>query len=75
MRGLRAPGRENGMGTWKERIEALRTEFVGKKVKYEGKEYTIAAVDYNGIIHIDKPAKHTATTAVYEAYEARANLL
>lgn len=60
---------------WKDRIEALRSEFIGKKVKYEDKIYTIVDVDYNGIIHINKPARFTSTTAVYESYEARKNLV
>lgn len=59
-------------GSWKEYIEELRNEFTGKKVRYEGKIYTITHVDYNGIIHIDKPTEHNWTSAVYEPREARA---
>ena len=59
------------MGTWKDHIESLRREFTGRKVYYEGKIYNIVTVDYNGIIHIDKPTKYNASSAVYEAYEAR----
>lgn len=62
-------------GSWKEYIEELRNEFTGKKVRYEGEIYTITHVDYNGIIHIDKPTEHNWTTAVYEPHEARAALI
>ena len=60
---------------YRDYIESLRSEFVGKRIMYEGKVYTIAMVDYNGIIHIDKPSQHNETTAVYEAYEARKALI
>lgn len=60
---------------WRERIELLRKEFIGRKVKYEGETYTIVAVDYNGIIHIDKPTKYNETTAVYTTAEARRNFV
>lgn len=60
---------------YRDYIENLRNKFIGKKVKYEGSEYTIAAVDYNGVIHIDKPSQFTETTAVYDAYEAELNLV
>lgn len=63
------------MGTWKQYIESLKAEFIGKKCAYEGKVYTIVSIDYNGIIHIDKPTTHNATTAVYEPYEARKALI
>lgn len=61
--------------TYRDYIEKLRSEFVGKRVMYEGKVYTIAMVDYNGIIHIDKPTKHNKTMAVYEPHEARRALV
>lgn len=60
---------------WKEYIEMLRAEFEGKHVVYEGRRYNVAMVDYNGIIHIDKPSEHNPTTAVYSAFEARRALV
>ena len=60
---------------WKDRIEALRAELVGKKVRWEEGIYTITAVDYNGIVHIDKPSFYSETTAVYEPCDARKNLV
>ncbi len=60
---------------YRDYIEALRNEFVGKHVMYEGKVYTIAMVDYNGIIHIDKPSQYNKTTAVYGPCEARKALI
>ena len=51
-------------GTWKEYINTLKNEWIGKIVEYEGKKYNVADVDYNGILLIDKKALHTDTTAV-----------
>ncbi len=59
------------MGTWKEHIAKLNAEWKGKRVMYDGSVYNVALVDYNGIIHIDKPSEHNKTTAVYEPYEAK----
>ena len=61
--------------TYRDYIEKLRSEFVGRKVMYDGNVYTIATVDYNGIIHIDKPSQHNETTAVYDVHEARKALI
>lgn len=63
------------MATWKEYIERLRKEWIGKKVNYEGRIYTIAAVDYNGFLHIDKPSQYNPTTAVFEEHEAKRALV
>lgn len=52
------------MGTYKEYINKLRTEWNGKTVIYENKTYSVIDVDYNGMLLIDKKAKHTDTTAV-----------
>ena len=60
---------------WRDYIEKLKAEYIGKQVIYDGNVYNIVAVDYNGIIHIDKPAKFTETTAVYTEAEAKKNLL
>lgn len=56
---------------YKDWINALEDEFVGKKVKYEGDVYRIEKVDYNGFIHINKASEHNNTTAVYEPHQAR----
>ena len=60
---------------YRDYIEKLRAEFVGKKVKYGGNVYSIAMVDYNGIIHINKPSQYNKTTAVYDPHEARKALV
>lgn len=52
------------MGTWKEYIENLKSEWIGKSVIYENETYNVVDVDYNGFLYIDKKAKHTDTTAV-----------
>jgi len=56
---------------YKDWIKALEDEFLGKKVMYDGDVYVIVKVDYNGLIHINKPSEHNDTTAVYEPHEAR----
>lgn len=56
---------------YKDWIKALEEEFLGKKVMYDGDVYVIVKVDYNGLIHINKPSEHNDTTAVYEPHEAR----
>ena len=50
--------------TYKEHIEELRREWIGKTVYYGGQPYTVLDVDYNGALMIDKPARFTETTAV-----------
>lgn len=59
------------MGTWRGYIESLENEFIGKKVIYDGRIFSIVKVDYNGMIHINKPGKHTTTSAVFNPSEAR----
>lgn len=52
------------MGTWKNYIEKLKKEWIGKEVIFEGEKYKVVDVDYNGLLLIDKPARMTDTTAV-----------
>lgn len=52
------------MGTYREYIEKLKSEWIGKSVIYENETYSVVDVDYNGMLLIDKRAKHTDTTAV-----------
>ena len=49
--------------TWKEFIEKERKTYIGKKVEYENKIYTVVGVDYNGVILIDKHGEFTPDTA------------
>lgn len=55
---------------WKDYIEDLKKEFLGKKVTYQDKIHTITNVDYNGVIHIGTPG-----IAVYMPHEARKALI
>lgn len=55
--------------TWRELIEKERKTYIGRKVKYEDKIYTVVDVDYNGFILIDKPAWSTPETAIGLPYE------
>ena len=52
------------MGTWKDYIERLKCDWVGKVVTFEDEKYKVVDVDYNGLLLIDKKARHTDTTAV-----------
>ena len=49
---------------YKDFIESMKREWVGRTVKFDGKEYTVKDVDYNGALMIDKPARYTELTAV-----------
>ena len=44
------------MSTWKEHIERMKRDWIGKKVMYRDKVHTIVDVDCNGILHIDLPS-------------------
>lgn len=55
--------------TWRELIEKERKTYIGRKVKYEDKIYTVVDVDYNGFILIDKLAWSTPETAIGLPYE------
>lgn len=55
---------EESRMTYKEYNEVERRKFSGKAVKYCGEVHTVADVDYNGQLLIDKPAQFTETTAV-----------
>lgn len=50
--------------TYREWIEEMKAEWIGKKVIFEDQVYTVVDVDYNGALLIDKPARFTDTTAV-----------
>ena len=63
------------MGTWKEHIESLKTEWISKMVMFESHPYAIVDVDCNGILHIDRPTEHNKTTAAFEPYEAKKALI
>ena len=52
------------MGTYKEYIEKLKSQWIGKEVVYENDKHKVVDVDYNGMLLIDKKARMTDTTAV-----------
>lgn len=52
------------MGLYKDWIAELKRKWVAKKVIYEGKKYTVAGVDYNGGLLINKRNRYNNTTAV-----------
>lgn len=49
---------------YKDWIEEQRAKWIGLSVIYEGKEYKVLDVDYNGALLINKKARFTETTAV-----------
>jgi hypothetical protein len=51
---------------YRDYIENKRKEWKDKTVSYEGKQYRVIDVDYNGALLIDKPAQFTDTTAISE---------
>ena len=54
------------MGLYRDWIAELKRKWVTKKVIYEGKEYTVVDVDYNGGLLIDKRNRYNDTTSVPE---------
>lgn len=52
------------MATWREYINGLKDEWIGKIVVYENEKYNVVDVDYNGMLLIDKKAEYTDTTAI-----------
>ena len=55
--------------TYRDGIEAMKAEWVGKEVSYKGNKYTVMDVDYNGALMINKPSDsncpyHLETTAI-----------
>lgn len=60
-------------GTWKEYIEKLKSEWIGKSVLFENEKFKVVNVDYNGLLLIDKKARYTDTTAVAISHVTTAN--
>ena len=50
--------------TYRNYIEKMKAKWIGKKVRFEGNEYTVVDVDYNGGLLINKKAEYTETTAI-----------
>ena len=51
---------------YKDLIRQKREKWIGKRVRYEGKEYNVVYVDYNGMLLIDKKSEFTGDTAITE---------
>lgn len=56
--------RKKGIMSYKEYIRDMKKEWIGKIVRFQGEEYEVVDVDYNGGLLIDKKAEFTDTTAV-----------
>ena len=61
--------------SWSEHIEKLRKEYIGRKVRYQGRIHTIVDVDYNGILYIDLPTEHNKTCAVFDSHDVKEALI
>ncbi len=55
---------EKDMRTYREWIESLKGEWIGKHVKFEDGIYNVVGVDYNGFLIVDRKARYTETTVV-----------
>ena len=53
--------------TYREWIEDLKREWIGRRIWYKGHVHTIVDIDYNGSLMIDLPTEHNATTALCDA--------
>lgn len=51
---------------YKDYIKQKRDKWIGKRVRYDGKEYNVIDVDYNGGLLIDKKGEFTDDTAITE---------
>lgn len=51
---------------YKDYIRQKREKWIGKRVRYEGKEYIVIDVDYNGGLLIDKKSEFTDDIAISE---------
>lgn len=49
---------------YRERIDQLKAEWIGKEVIYENELHEVVDVDYNGALLINKKTPYTETTAV-----------
>lgn len=47
--------------TYNEWIEQLKKEWIGKTVSYQGEQFKVVNVDYNGMLWIDKPHCYTVS--------------
>lgn len=58
---------------YKEYIKERKKEYVGKTVLFEGKEYKVIDVDYNGMLLINKPRvyceSYTSPTTAIEIFD------
>ena len=50
--------------SYKDLVNKEREYWIGRRVGFEGRQYTVVDVDYNGSLLIDKKAQFTDTTAV-----------
>ena len=50
--------------TYREHVQWMKKQWIGKTVIYQGQRYKVVDVDYNCALLIDKKAPFTDTTAV-----------
>ena len=58
---------------YKDFIESMKQKWIGKKVSFEGQEYTVIYVDYNGALMINRPTfyceSYTSTTTAVGTWQ------
>lgn len=58
---------------YKDFIENMKKEWIGKQVSFRGKQYTVIDVDYNGALMINKPTyyheSYTSTTTAVGTWQ------
>lgn len=54
------------MMDYKDYIRQKREKWIGRRVRYDGKEYNVIDVDYNGLLLIDKKSEFKDDTAISE---------
>ena len=58
------------MKTWREYIADLKQEWIGKAVLFQGQQYIVVDIDYNGGLLIDKETyyheSYTGTTTAID---------
>ena len=58
------PANTEGQRLYSEWIGNLRRHWIGREVRYEGRQHKVVDVDYNGLLLIDRPTAWNDTTAV-----------
>ena len=56
-----------GKGFLRDNIKGLHNEYVGRKILYGGREYTVVDIGHDGSLIINKGTRDSETTAISTA--------